>query len=306
MLDGTELKSLIERGDGIFLIGNGINLATGKCKSWKELLKDIINAFYVDDQMLMTILDNDIQGITYPEIASVIENSQNLMQKYERKLKQEIIRATKCDLRGEKACNNLLEYTRRHNSKILTTNYDLNIEDYLWTSGFRKEEKKTTINSSKKKVNYKYSWGITSCEPNCNHSVEICHIHGRATESLKILLSLKDYLNASNYAEDLLKNALLNVSENQKYTGIWLEDFVKKPLIITGLALEPQEIFLRSLLLLREKYIRANNLLVDTSFYLDLESKGNDSKYIGRKLFLDLLGIKTFELDNIYYNSIWD
>ena len=119
MLDCTALKALIKRGDCIFLIGNGINLATGQCKSWKELLKDIINTFHINNQKLIAILDNDIQGITYPEIASIIENSQKVIHKYERRLKQEIIRVTKCDLKGGKARNNLLEYTRRHNSKIL-------------------------------------------------------------------------------------------------------------------------------------------------------------------------------------------
>ena len=118
-----------------------------------------------------------------------------------------------------------LSYLKRNTAIVLTTNFDENIEDSIW--GNDNYDIVPEINNSHFRKEMKhYSWNIISVRQNIKESSRICHIHGRVKKHKgrtfhQLLLSLSDYVNASNYASRILKD-----ESSLSHDSFWLNLFI--------------------------------------------------------------------------------
>ena len=124
-------------------------------------------------------------------------------------------------------------------------------------------------------------------------------MHGSIDKWQSIILSLTRYIGAIHKTSELLKTESPQSSDWIGATT-WLKLFFTKPLIIVGLALDPQELFLRWLLLQRASINEQNYQL--PSFYLERESS---SPLAGKNNFLKFVGVNVCKMGNVYDEAIW-
>ena len=126
---------------------------------------------------------------------------------------------------------------------------------------------------------------------------DLWHIHGclgKKGSITELLFSSLDYFKAISHV-----NYYGNVFDaNWKGRKTWLQLFFECPLLVTGLSLEPQETFLRYLLMMRKAYREHKKLDQEKhrSYYLC-----SDEFHIGEQPkcrdFLSLLGFEFVRFD---------
>ena len=285
----------------VFLIGNGINRNYCDDFSWDNIIKKLANFslpekntdFEVSNTELVNLLDID-DSLRNNEFKA-IENS------------------WKKDLQCP-----LLDFIKAKGGQILTTNFDHNIEQYFnrhLSKTLQKKRKNAKGDTECFKAHKYYTWNTFWGTDDSD--LKIWHIHGEIDEkkSESILFSF------SRYASAIAKVKQLRHPDDHDWRGAntWLELFFKSPLIIVGLALGHQEIFLRYLLLQRYSYQKRLGQ-IEKSYYL--VSKNDDSRVCKKAevpcpikannsigvAFLQYLDFKLVEFESfseIYHNDIW-
>lgn len=132
MAENKFLRERLSRysGDFTFLIGNGINLYFQQALSWNKLLSRMVEkkGLALPRSVLNVLNAKESQpGLTFPEIASLIEKMNNAEGGSATSLKQAIAAC----FEGKDSCCALLDYAQRTQKDIITTNYDFTIEDSL-------------------------------------------------------------------------------------------------------------------------------------------------------------------------------
>ena len=301
MADINELMYNLSQGEYAYLIGNGINRAN-RGDDWNQLLKNVVSSLVGSGTYIYDAIGKN--GITNTEIQNIIPLEYN-RKKGSTLSSMDLMRHVCKNISIiDFPKNRMLDYIKRNKAEILTTNYDFNIENYFWKG---KKKRKRYGNNYYKTSNY-YPWDCCYCERTNNKDYltsKIWHIHGDVDHWQSIILSLSRYIGASDKARKQI-NLTNQTLELEKCMGTWLHTFFTKPLVIAGLALDPQEFFLRFLLILRAEWIRSHGVNILSSFYL---SRATDlCKESGKIQFLKFLGIKcvSFGDDNVFDNPIWN
>ena len=302
MADINDLKYHLSQGEYAYLIGNGINLAN-RGTDWNLLLGNVVSSLLGEDAFLYNAIDE--QGITNTEIQNIIPLEYN-RKKGEFISSKEIMQQV-CNHISilDFSKNRMLDYIKHNNEEILTTNYDFNIENYLW-KGNGSIQRQRNGNVSYKTSNY-YPWDYYYCEKANNRTSKtsiVWHIHGDIDHWQSIILSLSRYVGASGKAKKQI-NMQDQSSELEKCKGTWLHTFFTKPLVIVGLALDPQEFFLRYLLIERAGWMKTHGIRMQPSFYL---LRAGEKIEPGKAHFLSFLGINAvmFHDDDIFNDPIWN
>lgn len=302
MTDINELKKNLSQGEYAYLIGNGINLANGGT-GWDQLLKSVVSSLVGRGTYIYDAIGK--QGITNTEIQNIIPLEYN--RKRGESISPKEIMQHVCNSVSNLVFpqNHMLDYIKNNNAEILTTNYDLNIENYLWKE--KGNFQRTRDGNEFYKTSNFYPWDYYYCEKANNRTGKtssVWHIHGDIDHWQSIILSLSQYVGASNKAKNQI-NMSDQTHKLEKCAGTWLHSLFTKPLIIAGLALDPQEFFLRYLLIERAGWIKFHGIRMQPSFYL---SRAHEEKKPGKSQFLSFLGIKTilFRDNNIYNDPIWN
>ena len=298
-----------------FLLGNGINYYfKDDAVSWNGLLLKFFDANHGGFDL---IKDKDI---TSPEAANLLEllidnnpadkgNAAATRRRLMDFLK-ESLNAT-----GPRKCALLDAAWEKHH--ILTTNFDESIEKYIARS-IKKRTRRCMAEARDEKEAVNHNgyypwhrfWGLDDCPKESSpldHPHAIWHIHGKldGRSSASVLFSLTRYVNAIKR----IKQWGLPADKNWSGRNTWVNIFYNEPLIVAGLGLTNQEVFLRTLLIERKRYWKRqenNGKEEPQSYYLVRKDIGK-AESDGRA-FLRALGFRIVEFDNtedLYNNAQW-
>ena len=278
----------------IFLIGNGLNIAMGNNKcSWDRVLWDI--AAPAGQEALFTQ-----ENGTPKALLSSIETF-NAMQIYSDHeiFSENIVAVIKNIKFQEDKKSSLLAFAEKNNIDILTTNFDMNIERFLWNCDYEKIKFSCGAYYPWKK--YYSATDFDSCS---NSKSKVWHIHGDITQNRSILFSMTRYMRAARKAVELLNDNKVNYVA-LKQTWVW--ELLSRPLVIAGLGLGKSEIFLRWLLI--ERLMSAKRLKLNSdlpkSYYLYRCEEREDVKKLGN--FLRTVNITPVCVgEDIFDSPIWD
>lgn len=158
------------------------------------------------------------------------------------------------DRRPDEHIKAITAFARSRNIPILTTNFDLALSEAGGSYDF---------NNFNSPFSQHYPWnscftpsGAVSADT-CSH--RIWHIHGSVKYKKSIRFGLRDYMGAVSKARELIHKGDDNLYRGKDVTRwggyeTWLHPFFNCDLIIFGLGLNSQEVFLRWLLLERAGY----------------------------------------------------
>lgn len=253
------LKDIINECDNpAILLGNGINLVNNTFSNWDELIKKIGG------------VKIQSEGLTNTEIYDFITlRTRNL------DLKQKVINNLQSiNMHKLELHRRFLEIVAAYNCPVLTTNFDTALEK----AGGLNFYKTTALGFTRY-----YPWSVYAATAEIGDSLNtfaIWHIHGVVNYKDSIRLGLTDYMGSVEKARKLIykrKKTLFSAAKPSTWKGAdtWLHIWFHKPLIIIGLGLKPDEVFIRWLLIERKKYFNRYPSRAQKTYFL---STGNDNR----------------------------
>ena len=279
-----------------FLIGNGINRYNQKKSegdvSWEGLLLDIYNELSPKKRNFIP------EGIALPEFYDIIDLVKDGIVKTS--LQKEF--ADKLDWKPKAHHRNIIAKIKERNAQILTTNFDFVLQKAANADMYRYRVEGLRLLSDF------YPWDSYFSDSEQNdpfNSFSIWHMHGQKNYHRSIKLGLNQYLLMVERAKRYFPTT--NKNENEKPYQTWLKLLFEKDLIIMGLGLQEQEIFIRWLLLQRAKHFKNCPELRKKGFYIN-HSK-SDKQNVGKKFFMKSVGIEYVDFIGEYegfYDRFWN
>ncbi|MEQ9099795.1 MAG: SIR2 family protein [Imperialibacter sp.] len=271
--------------DAAFLIGNGPNLRSGIMPSWKDLLK----------AASPKPIPFALTGLTNTEIYDLIELYANDPVKVKNRVKAELQLTNSDDLCVHKK---IMEFARSTNTPVLTTNFDTAFEESVGARPFHIDSDGFT-----RFYPWKTYYGFEQMTTP-THGFGIWKIHGDINYRDSIRLGLGDYMGSVQRARSLItkgrrrlyKETLLSKSWQGEQT--WLHIWFHSPLIIFGFGYEPDEVFLRWLLIERKRYSIKLRYAMDVWYV----TKGAPSPSV--KNLMENLDVKIHLVED--YSDIYD
>ena len=283
-----KLLNDIDPNNTAFLIGNGINYYAGinedcnKCKdknncedspksefkcAWTDLLQELC------DEYQIPIKTKKLKDITLPELASLAEikfgsdsgqTALNSIAQFKRKLIQKIENYQfKHD--QHPIYRRFLHYAKKNNIPVITTNYDMLLSQDLKENRLVFQDKTFFKSNDSYIWNYCYSDTLFApSEDNYSTLVNgfgVWHIHGNTKHHRSIKIGLDDYINCCSKTKALISKGSADSTFTPLFElnpNIWigrntlLDIVFHKNLIILGLSLDSQEVFLRWLFIQRK------------------------------------------------------
>jgi hypothetical protein len=227
-------------GRPAILLGNGINNLENTFLDWKSLL----NRLGGDDL--------NFQGLTYNEMYDFIEINNVNAKELKLKVCEDLKSPQKEKLQPHLK---FLSLVQAKNCPVLTTNFDLGLEaasDLIFCK------------TKNKGFTRFYPWDRYYAHKKLSNPTEgfgVWHIHGFTYYQDSIRLGLTDYMGSVEKARNWIHKGdshLFNGKNQSNWRGkdTWLHIWFNMPLIIVGLKLESQEVFIRWLLIERERYFK--------------------------------------------------
>lgn len=293
-----ELKALLhQRPDVALLIGNGINRygATADHSSWDALLGTLAQRFLDPAHTRLP------SGISLTEFYDVLELSCALGHG------KAGLQAQFCDLlagwRPQVQHERIMRWAQGHDVPVLTTNFETTLADAIDCRLQRVCNPGFTAY---------YPWeryfGAGAIEDPC-HGFGVWHINGMRCYRQSIRLGLSHYMGAVERARNWLYRGparLYAGADIHGWTGActWLQIMFHKPLLIFGLGLAENEVFLRWLLIERAKYHRVFPARRQPAWYVHCAGEKNE----GKLYFLQAVGVEPLPVsgfEEIYGEQTW-
>ena len=298
------------------LIGNGINLACGQKRSisWNDLLGELIerssrsaskNTFTNNLKLLLERDSRDLTPASLPEAFDIIKatcmmSADNLPKDRF----QEIIAGLLRKMEPDAPHKRLIVWAQQSNVPVLTTNYDHCFQYAL--DGKCKRKRFGLL----KPMSQYYPWdryyaSKAIIEP--MHEFAIWHIHGDCEIRQSIRAGLDQYMGMVERLRAIKGTVAVESLNTQKdisesvpafHKAPWLKIFMGKKLWIQGLALQPDEVAIRWLLIERFRYW--SKYLPDScresGWYIHGPTDITGKIDRNRKIFLESVGIKVLEI----------
>jgi hypothetical protein len=197
----------------------------------------------------------------------------------------------------------IVNWAKKYKCPLLTTNFENTLTKAGNCDMFR---------TSKKSLTDYYPWETyygnrQFCDP-CS-DFGIWHINGMKDYKRSIRLGLTDYMGLVTRARGWLHNTedrLFDGKNEKNWRGArtWLHIVFNKPLLIFGLNLAENEVFLRWLLIQRAQYFQEFPQRNKPAWYVFKEKEADP----GKMFFLKNVGVKPIAVschDEIYNTEIW-
>ena len=303
-MKGTDLSATFEgllhrhSGDLALVIGNGINRYAhgGEIDSWEHLLLAIA-------QTCKAGVTAVPKGTALTEFFDVVE-----LKSHARTgdLQGEFCRRM-ADWQPAPHHHGIMGWARRNQVPVLTTNFD----DVLSKASgsefqFPKDSAFTAY----------YPWSCHFAHRLLRDPCSgfgIWHINGMAKYRTSIRLGLSHYMGSVQRARGWLHGRgdehLFQAKDDRNWKGrtTWMHLVFNKPLLIFGLALEENEVFLRWLLIERAKYFRRFEDRRHSAWYIYVHN-AKDERQAGKHYFLESLGVtcvRAKDYEAIYQSAAW-
>lgn len=285
------------REDIALVVGNGIHrYGPSRVNSWDALLLELACKNGV-------AIDEIPTGASATEIFDVIEL-------HARSRSGEIAREF-CDLMRDwrPLCHHhaIVDWSIRHAVPVLTTNFDEVLSEAADARLMRPNVKGFTD---------WYPWdsryALELLDNPCD-GFGIWHINGMANYARSIRLGLTHYMGSVQRTRDWLhrgEGRLFEATDRVRWAGrrTWVHLVFNKPLLIFGLGLRENEVFLRWLLIERARYFAKFEGRRKPAWYVYTHN-ADDKTQRGRHFFLENIGIQCIEAANydaIYANPEWE
>jgi len=294
LLTPYQIGKAIDINTGRFaaLLGNGINLcgSQNSGQSWTELLKDLWHQQVNDtNEDFPSTEKEDLSATEIYDLISLRRKPEKGKPSYE--LAQQIANKM-AGWKPTKFHKNIVEGLARCNIPVLTTNFDELLAKALSLQFLKRPHGKTGFTDI-------YPWEC--CFTNKKeiqdpaNEFAVWHIHGTVRYPRSIRLGLSDYMGLIQRARGNLyrgENALFKAKNQKQWKGnqTWLHIWFHCDLFILGLGLTRDEIFLRWMLIEREKYFRRFPDRRRTTWYIYKHEKSHSSKPSNWR-FLEGIGV---------------
>jgi hypothetical protein len=278
------------------VIGNGINRydAAETTNSWQDLLISLA------EKHLPENLHRVPPGITLTEFYDVLE-LKPVKSDSEKSLQQEFVDLM-ASWKPYDHHKRIIGWARGAKAPILTTNFERVMAEAGSCSLHR--TKKGGFTDYYPWENY-YSDGPINDPSN---EFAIWHVNGMQKYYRSIRLGLTHYMGSVERARKLIhKGNLFSRKNAHEWQGAttWLHVVFNTPLLIFGLGLEENEVFLRWLLIERARYFKKFPDRKKDAWYIHFR----EFKTAGKKFFLEGVGIQAVQAanyDEIYGASTWE
>jgi hypothetical protein len=294
----VDLEALLKRqaGNIALIVGNGINRfnAPAGVNSWETLLMTVAHGCGVD-------VPEVPKGTAPTEFYDVVElkrpgRSSDLAADFCKEMS---------DWRPVAHHRAIMGWASRHDAPVLTTNFDEVLSEAGGCTYQRPEEGFSDY----------YPWRCHFAPAMLAEPCEgfgIWHINGMARYKRSIRLGLSHYMGSVQRSRAMFLRGqvpLFSGLHGGDWEGAqtWLQIFFNKPLLIFGLGLEENEVFLRWLLIQRARHFREFEALRQPAWYVYTHDPKND-RQAGKHFLLDGLGIHCIrapDYNEIYENRGW-
>lgn len=297
------LRTILETNkDNLALvIGNGINRygsANGNC--WDSMVIQLAEKY-----LKATGLTQVPQGISLTEFYDLVQIS----AQGEGVNRSALHRQFCAPMRTWKAFEHhkaIVSWAQRFNVPILTTNFDNVLHEALSPIKCKRRRMPTGRRS------YSYPWDCyysTKRISSPTQEFAIWHINGFLDYARSIRLGLTEYMGSVRQARSWLRSSradsLLKTKDIEDWRGVntWLQILFTKSLLIFGLGLDENEVFLRWLLLERKRYYQKEGTNCPQSWFVH-EARMSE----GKKFFLSHVDVSPKSVKShysIYGQNTW-
>ncbi|TCS35586.1 hypothetical protein EDC30_11054 [Paucimonas lemoignei] len=283
--------------DLALLIGNGINRygAEAAASSWDGLLSTLAQKLLDPAHAALP------SGMSLTEFYDVLELSSTLGKG------KSSLQAQFCELlaswQPQAQHKRVMQWAHRHDVPVLTTNFENTLGNALGCTLQRVRNPRFTAY---------YPWeryyGLKTIDDPCK-GFGVWHINGMQCYRQSIRLGLTHYMGAVERARALLYRGTIRLfsgADINAWVGAstWLQIVFHKPLLIFGLGLSENEVFLRWLLIERAKYYRVFPERRKPAWYVHSANEKNEGKlYFLRAVGVETVGVPHF--DDIYGEQAW-
>ena len=291
-----DIKSILSNNNRLALIiGNGINRysESDTKNSWDDILLQLWNK-YIEEKLLTVP-----KGISLPEFFDILQLCYPSNVARDINLQFQFCKSLK-NWKPDTQHMEIVHYARQNSMPILTTNFDNNLGSVINGQIFKLGNHGFT--------DY-YPWDCYISDREINStfsSFAIWHINGMQKYVRSIRLGLSHYMGSVQRARIRLhggkEDSLFHGKNRESWRGVntWLHLIFNNDLLIFGLGLGVDEVFLRWLLLERAKYYQLYpDRLRKAWFVYKTHSPG-------QALFLKSIGIQLIKVNehgDIYENN---
>lgn len=285
-----------------FIVGNGINRHNdnGEAISWDNLLIKLSNKFSHNK------IKSIPKGLSYTELYDLLDlyhYNDALMPNYD--IQKEASKILS-DWKYKEHHKNFIAKAIYLRTPVLTTNFDSILPA---TFNLQIQKIKTVRNFT----DY-YPWSSYYSNNEISLPTDdfgIWFINGLIQYPRSIRLGLTHYMGSVEKARRYIHKSgdykLFNGknTENWKGKNTWLHIIFNKSLLIFGLGLGENEVFLRWLLIERAKYFNKFEDRRHKGWYIDLKGSFESEEGKGKKYFLESIGFEIVEIDSFeeFYNE---
>ena len=286
-------------GNLAVIVGNGINLYSNPTPAnytWKAMLNLLWielsrNAFPIGDDFSFTE--------AYDIINLYSEGDVELQERV-----QSFVESIPMTDYHVEFCKSM----KKHGLPVLTTNFD----DLLEQSLYRLLKSPLNPLSLYKRIkglsfSRYYPWDVYYSDSLLNTPLDgfsIWHINGMKKYPMSMRLGLRQYVNQISRVRRFIHNDEASLFNGKNYTNwkgcsTWLHTLFNHNILIMGLNMNVDEVFLRWLLIEREHYFTLFPERRREGWYLCLRDEMSD----GKRFFLENLGFTVVEFDD--YPSLY-
>jgi hypothetical protein len=298
------LRTLLDRNssDVALLVGNGVNLfdqAAG-CADWPELLETLATEHLAEHHAIPA-------GISLPEFYDVLDVGAG--RRTRGSLQREF-----CELM-DRWCpadqhKRIVGWARRNAVPLLTTNFD---DLLVQAGGLRQYTLFEPTDAVKAPTDY-YPWETYFAQAELTEPCSgfgVWQLHGMRQYYRSVRLGLTHYMGSVERARRWIyrrkQTRMLDPGVSWRGQKTWLQVFLTKPLIIFGLGLHENEVFIRWLLIERARLFNKYPKYRKPAWYIVCEAAASADDP-GKLFFLRSMGVEPIHVpsfDQIYGAAIW-
>ena len=306
-INQTFLTKAIRQGGGriALLIGNGIHRYNAKAtgNDWNAMIQSLAR-------------QHGLKGAANATSLAMTELFDLIDLKLPPNSKSYSLQAQFCDGMSDwKPADHhhwIVNWAVDNRSPILTTNFDHVLADTVGAKLLSAFERRGNLKGPTDYYPWEKYFGHQILAHPCA-DFGVWHVNGLMMHKRSIKLGLTDYMGSVARARPWLhgdrETRLFSAKDLHEWRGrnTWLHIVFNMPLLIFGLGLGAEEVFLRWLLIERAKYFRLFPQRAKPAWYAHVASD-KKSEDVAKHFFLDSIGIKPIALENydaIYGQSVW-
>lgn len=279
------------------LIGNGIHLYPNGGQSWNALVERLAkdNGFTSPEKA---------KNLAMPEFYDLIDLGRPTDSGPKTASQAYPLKRQFCDgmekWQPSAHHRGIVEWAMRHDSPILTTNFDLTLSAAAQAESLSLFRPR----GSRKRASDYYPWEKYFAQVPLNRPCDgfgIWHINGFISHIRSIRLGLSDYMGCVTRSRPWIMDA--RQFPNWAAEDTWLDILFKMPLVVFGVGLDGQEVWPRWLLIQRAAHYKKRGGECPPAWYVYPVGE-DDERQREKRFFLQCLGVEPYEVAD--YSAIYD